>query len=331
MDNTYFPATHSILSTGALLSYAQERYDIGEAIECTFLNYGLNDTYLLRTSSGKYILRVYRLGWRSLSDILYELDLLLHLHRKNVPVSFPLAMKDGALLSTLNTLEGPRQVVLFTYAEGKMPPGPQDETYETYSLHYGRVVAQIHNALDDFSSQHARFHLDLDHLLDKPIQTILPALADRPEDQAYLLRVVASLKEQVARLPASELEWGACHGDLHGGNAHATEEQLTFFDFDGCGPGWRAYDIAVFLWSREESHQDEKLWEVFLAGYMQHRTLQPVDLAAVPVFVAIRQIWLLGLHTANAPDWGYSMLNDFYFDVSMNILKECVERSAYGS
>lgn len=65
MRNTYFPITHSILSTGALLSYVQERYDIGDASECKFFNLGLNDTYLLRTSTGKYILRVYRVGWRS--------------------------------------------------------------------------------------------------------------------------------------------------------------------------------------------------------------------------------------------------------------------------
>lgn len=337
MRNTYFPATHSILSTGALISYVHEHYDVGDISECRFFNYGLNDTYLLQTSTGKYILRVYRLGWRSLSDILYELDVLLHLHRKNVPVSFPLPMRDGSLLSTLNALEGPRQVVLFTYAEGELPRRSGDEARETYSRRYGSAAAHMHNALDDFSSQHIRFSLDLDHLLDKPVQTIIPLLVDRPADQAYLLRVVDSLKEQVARLPVSELEWEVCHGDFHGGNAHATEEQVTFFDFDCCGPGWRAYDIAVFRWftvfrrpgiSRQ---QDEKLWEAFLAGYTQHRTLNALDIAAVPVFVAIRQIWLQGVHTSGAPDWGYCYLDDRYFDESMKILRECVERTQYGS
>lgn len=174
-------------------------------------------------------------------------------------------------------------------------------------------------------------------MLDKPLQTILPMLADRPDDAAYLLRVVESLKEQVGRMPASELEWGVCHGDLHGGNAHTTEHQVTFFDFDCCGPGWRAYDIAVFRWfvvfrrSGVYRHQDEKLWEAFLAGYMQHRTLNVVDMAAVPVFVAIRQIWLQGLHIAGAPDWGYSFLDDRYFDESMKTLRDCVERTTYGS
>lgn len=320
MNNSSFPVTHSILSASALLTYIQERYDIGDGIECLLLNRGLNDTYLLRTSTGKYILRVYRTGWRSLSNILYELDMLLHLHRKNVPVSFPLVMKDRGIYSTLNTLEGPRQIVLFTYAEGEPPPFPEDEAY---SLAYGRAVAQIHHALDDFTSQHTRFLLDFDHLLERPLRTTLPLLEDRPEDQAYLLLLANELKERVVDLPMGQLEWGACHGDFHGGNAHITQDQqVVFFDFDCGGPGWRAYDIAVFRWGMALNQQGEKLWESFLAGYMQQRPLQAIDLAAVPLFVLIRQIWFLGLHASNAPDWGYGFLNKYYFDSNIKFLKE---------
>jgi len=319
MSNSYFPAIHSTLTPGALLAYTQELYHIGDAIECQLLNLGLNDTYLLRTSSGKYVLRVYRMGWRSLSDILYELDMLLHLHRKGAPVSYPLLMKNGNLFSTLKTLEGPRQVVLFTFTEGERPRWPRDETY---SRAYGQGVALVHNALDDFTSSHTRFRLDLDHLLDSPLRTTLPLLEDRPEDRAYLLYIVNVIKKQLDDLPVSELEWGACHGDFHGGNARVTKDmQVVFFDFDCCGPGWRAYDIAVFRWARA-LNQEEKVWEDFLAGYMQHRIIRAPDLAAVPLFVAMRQIWVLGVHTSNAPHWGYDFLNRRYFDKNMQFLRE---------
>ncbi len=325
MPNSYFPATHSLLSASALLTYAQEHYEIGNAIECHLLDRGLNDTYLIPTSSGKYIVRVYRMGWRSLSDILYELEMLLHLRGKDVPVSSPLTMKDGSLVSTLNTLEGPRQVVLFTFAEGERPRWPRDEMY---SRAYGQAVARVHNALDDFTSQHTRFRLDLDHLLESPLRTILPLLEDRPEDQAYLLHLVAVIKKRMDDLPRGELEWGACHGDFHGGNARITRDlQVIFFDFDCCGPGWRAYDIAVFRLTRA-LRQEEKLWEDFLAGYMQQRTLRTLDLGAVPLFMAMRQIWRLGVHTSNAPHWGYDFLNKRYFDSNMKFLRELGEAFA---
>jgi len=224
MPNSYFPATHSLLSASALLSYAQEHYEMGRALECHLLDRGWNDTYLIRASSGNYIVRVYRTGWRSLSDILYELDMLLHLHGKDVPVSSPLAMKEGSLVSTVNTLEGPRQVVLFTFAEGERPRWPRDETY---SRAYGQAVARVHSALDDFTSPHTRFGLDLDHLLENPLRTILPLLSDRPEDQAYLLDLVTVIKQRLDDLPRGELEWGACHGDFHGGNARIRRAWLA--------------------------------------------------------------------------------------------------------
>jgi Ser/Thr protein kinase RdoA (MazF antagonist) len=327
MHDSYFPVTHSILSASALLTHVQQRYDIGDAIECRFLNLGLNDTYLLRTSTGKYILRVYRENWRSLPDILYELDMLLHLHRKRAPISFPLAMKNGSFLFPLQTLEGSRQAVLFTYAEGESPAGD-----EAYSLAYGRAAAQVHNALDDFSSQHARFRLDLDHLLDEPLRTTLPVLEDHPQDQADLLRIAQRLKEHMSSLPVGELEWGACHGDFHGGNAHITkDQQVTFFDFDCAGPGWRAYDLAVFRWARATHQQDEKLWEAYLAGYTQHRTIRSPDLAAVPLFVALRQIWLIGLHSLIAASFGYGFLDRRYFESHLHFLKKWVAEHIDGS
>jgi Ser/Thr protein kinase RdoA (MazF antagonist) len=327
MSDSYFPVTHSVLSASALLAYAQQQYDIGDAIECKFLNLGLNDTYLLPTSTGKYILRVYRESWRSLPDIHYELEMLLHIHRKSVPISFPIAMKDGSLCSALKTLEGPRLAVLFTYAEGDDPT--QDEAY---SLAYGRAAAQIHNALDDFSSQHTRFCLDLGHLLDEPLRTTLPILEAFPKEHTDLLRIVQRLKEYVDCLPMDKLEWGACHGDFHGGNAHLIQgQQIVFFDFDCGGPGWRAYDIAVFRWAQALHQQDEKLWEAFLAGYTEHRTIQPQDLAAVPLFVALRQIWLLGLHSLTAAYAGCAFLNKHYFENHVHFLKKWVAEHIDGT
>ncbi|HET9918476.1 MAG TPA: phosphotransferase [Ktedonobacteraceae bacterium] len=323
MSDSYFPTTHSTLSSEALLSYVQERYDIGDIIQCKFLNQGLNDTYLLQTIEDRYILRVYRAGWRTLSDILYELDMLLHLHRKDVPVSYPLTLRDGNIISTLNALEGTRQAILFTYAPGTPEPRPRDEAY---SAAYGQAVAEVHNALEDFSSPHARFHLDLDHLLDAPLQIVLPSLTERPDDQTYLLRLTDTLKERLNDLPLSALERGACHGDFHGGNAHITEDrQVTFFDFDCCGPGWRAYDIAVFRWSIELSKGGETLWESYLEGYTRNRAIHELDMEAIPLFVAIRHIWLLGLHVHLGADFGSGWLNKQYFDRNMSFLKKWVD------
>jgi Ser/Thr protein kinase RdoA (MazF antagonist) len=84
------------------------------------------------------------------------------------------------------------------------------------------------------------------------------------------------------------------------------------------------YDIAVYPWSISLAKQDSKLWEAFLEGYTQQRDVGELDLAAVPLFVAIRHIWLLGLHTGNGDDWGYGWLTNRYFGRQMKFLREWV-------
>jgi Ser/Thr protein kinase RdoA (MazF antagonist) len=250
--------------------------------------------------------------------VLYEVDVLNHLAGKGVPVATPIARIDGSYLQRVDAPEGPRQLVLFSYAPGEDVWG-RDE----YVAPYGRAAAAIHAATDDFASPHARFPLDLAELLDRPLASIEPHLTHRPDDWSYLQRVADNLRDRVTAIPSAELERGFCHGDLHGGNAHGEDGRLTFFDFDCCGPGWRAYDVAVFLWSATlgAPKQARRRWEAFLAAYREGRDMREIDLAAVPLFVAIRHIWLLGLHAGNGQDWGYGWQDDRYYDRALQFLR----------
>lgn len=108
-------------------------------------------------------------------------------------------------------------------------------------------------------------------------------------------------------------------------NQGLNDRQVTFFDFDCCGPGWRAYDIAVFRWSIELSKGGETLWESYLEGYTRNRAIHELDMEAIPLFVAIRHIWLLGLHVHLGADFGSGWLNKQYFDRNMSFLKKWVD------
>jgi Ser/Thr protein kinase RdoA (MazF antagonist) len=83
----------------------------------------------------------------------------------------------------------------------------------------------------------------------RPLHYIGPFLAHRPDDWAYVRQFAESLRQKLLRLPAGQLEQGFCHGYLQGCHARVAEDStLTFFDFDCGGYGYRAYDLAVFLW-----------------------------------------------------------------------------------
>jgi Ser/Thr protein kinase RdoA (MazF antagonist) len=100
---------------------------------------------------------------------------------------------------------------------------------------------------------------------------------------------------------------------------------LTFFDFDCGGFGYRAYEAAVFRWGRLHNAKDtaDEGWQAFLDGYATRRRLAETDLAAVPLFVVARQIWLMGLHCANADDWGARQwLTTRFFDQEIGRLAD---------
>jgi Ser/Thr protein kinase RdoA (MazF antagonist) len=319
------PVTHSTPSSEALLALVKQEYEVGVLADCKLWSTVPHDSYLVTARDRRYFLKLYRGGplkhteWRALPGILFEVDLLVHLARMGAPVAAPIEGKDGRFTMAVEAPEGIRHAVLYAYAEGK--PLSLDEK-ASYLL--GSGAAAIHDAASDFTSEHLGFCWDLRFLLDRWMSKIQPFLEHRPGDWDYLAGLAVRLRERIERLPAGALEWGVCHGDFHDGNAHSTGDAVTFFDFENCGMGWRSYDLAVFRWAAKLMGKDDAVWKSFLRGYTERRKLNEIDLRAVPLFVAARHIYLMGLQTAGALDgwWGYAWLDDGYFDRGLKFLRE---------
>ena len=294
--------------------------------ECQFFTGGFNDTYRIKTTDRHtYYLRAYRIRWRTLADILYELDVLNHLKRKNFPAAKPIPYKDGRFFCAISAPEGTRYLALFSEAPGSEISYKHEP--EKAAQHYGQAEAQMHNALADFSSPHQRFHLDIGHFIDQPLQNIEPFLSSsRPDDWKYIQHFAEVLRQRILSLPAEKLEQGFCHGDLQGYHANVSPDgTLTFFDFDCGGWGYRAYDLAVFLWCCRLEDAVSARWEPFIKSYRENRSIQELDVQAIPLFVCARYLWHMGVHTQNSPDWGVGFLNDKYFDNHLKRLKQAEE------
>ncbi|MGI8553438.1 MAG: phosphotransferase enzyme family protein [Dehalococcoidia bacterium] len=313
-----FPVTHSVLSASALLTRIETDYDIGGAEECILLKRWMNDTYLVRTTVGKYILRVYRAGWRSLAEISFELELLQHLDREGVRVSTPLLNRDGGHTFALNAPEGTRYAVLFSYATG----APLTIDLEQIGR-FGSMVAQMHCAMDGFVSLRSRFQLDLDYLIDRPLRAVDRFLRDRSEDARYLEGLARRVKQRIERFAKCGLEAGVLHGDVWEGNAHVDADgRITLFDFDFCGHGWRVYDLAVFHMAMRARQANPALVGSFLKGYTCHRRIADIDREAIPWFVAARDLWHLGLHIGNGQDWGFGWMDRPYLDRRVQAMRD---------
>jgi Ser/Thr protein kinase RdoA (MazF antagonist) len=303
MNGGVFPVSHSIMSGGAILALIMQGYALESSAVCRLLKQSLNDTYSLAAGQNQYIVRVYR-AKRPAGEISYELELLVHLAAKGVPVAVPLPAKDGRLALPLVAAEGVRYLVIFTYVPGSRL---------TWTKHHqgylaGRLLAAVHGASDDFASTHCRPCLDEAYLIDTPLAAVQPLLEDRRASWMYLEELAGRIRFRLRAAARAGLDWGVCHGDFGAKNMHITDDdKVSVIDFDFCGPGWRAYDFASVRRAAIEQG-GSILWDSFLRGYTEIRTLAPIDIGAVTLFRGLRQLSMLGVFARNLDEWGISIL-----------------------
>jgi Ser/Thr protein kinase RdoA (MazF antagonist) len=87
---------------------------------------------------------------------------------------------------------------------------------------------------------------------------------------------------------------GLCHGDLNFSNVvRQPDGELGLYDFETCGTGILAYDLAVFRWTQRLVGAPEQAWQDFIDGYRKANELPERELAGVDVLVLLRQLYLL--------------------------------------
>jgi Ser/Thr protein kinase RdoA (MazF antagonist) len=254
----------SFVAADALAELIQAEYNLTGPVRCQLFSKMLrtqdNDHYLVTTGDGqRFVVRVYQLGTRlnrKETDYLYEVDWLNFLRGEGLPISYPIPRADGSLLGRLYAPEGLRYYALFSLAPGR----PMSIQSEEQLFVMGREMARIHLASNDYQGQFERQPMNLEFLVDKPIERIKQYWdEDRAQDLEILMISAEEAKDEILALIANEQYtpdgWGPIGGDFHSGSVFFTDDnQPTFFNFDWCGYGWRAYDIAVFLFNTNLIH-----------------------------------------------------------------------------
>jgi Ser/Thr protein kinase RdoA (MazF antagonist) len=262
------PTLRAAYSTPAAEWFAAQvdrHYDLGRVLDCRFWHCGINDVFRVTTDQGTYALRVYRAGWRTASDIAFELDALDHLHAADVPVHVPLRTLHGNSVWAVEAPEGLRYVVCFPWLQGHAPN-------RTGYRQLGQLVATIHDATETFSSPARRFPLDVTYLLTEPIEAISRVLGHCPDELDFVRRSGEEVTSQIQKL-APNLESGFCHGDVQLKNVLVDGAgAMTMLDFDLCGNGWRVWDIAIVAYQACRSGEPAILHD-FLDGYANARSI----------------------------------------------------------
>ncbi|MCA9872552.1 MAG: phosphotransferase [Anaerolineales bacterium] len=309
----------SFVAGSALAEIINQEYDLEDALSCKLFSKMLrtqdNDHYKVVAGGQKYVARVYQLGdhlRRQQSDYEYELDWLNFLKEQGLPVSYPLRRKDGRFLGNLEAPEGRRYYAVFSFAHG----APMDINSEEQLFTLGAYMAKIHVISNEYQAPYERQKMDLDFLVDRPIARIKRAWGNDPDHMDDLDLLITSAEEakqevlEIINNPEHTPDgWGPIGGDFHSTNAFFTNDMSpTFFNFDLCGPGWRAYDIAAFLQNTDLINRSESQAEAFFAGYYSERPLSNNEHAAISPLLTIRRIWLTGTFTRDDIPVGYSFI-----------------------
>ncbi|RIX48760.1 aminoglycoside phosphotransferase [Paenibacillus nanensis] len=314
------PALRSVLEPSGLSLFLAPFYGVGEWKECVFWLHGLNDTYRVRTTEGLFILRVCRTELRE-EDAAYETELLMGLNKAlgdgATGVSEAVSRIDGGLYTMLEAPEGHRAAILFRYAEG------QENTLhdEASCFVFGKSAAELHSAMDRVQTRSInRFTLDTSFLIDQPAAKIIEYIGAGHCAAPFLRQFAETLKERIAAAAAKGLDWGLCHGDMHGNNnAFQRDNGFIHYDFEWAAPGWRAYDLAqVRIRKRQPREEDrERLWQAVMSGYRSVRPFSAQDEEMIDTFVWVRRLWVMGLDvlfipsTSGALDYGEEWLQSF--------------------
>ena len=304
-----------MLSSTALAGVVSLAFGL-EGARCRLIKATIRDVYRVDARQGPAVLIVYRHARRTADEIEAELDVLDDLAERGpaagVAVAPALRTSSGERLLTLQAPEGTRHAVLFRFAEGRLlerQPAPE------MARRFGQLVARMHGLTDGWiettASTRFRAPLDAGVLVDRSLDQIAGFLGHRPADLDALRRAAGLLRRRMAALPREGPGYGLVHGDVIPTNVLvAPDGGLTLLDFDFCGPGWRAFDVATYLHGAQDERPTEATGPSFVAGYQDIRPLADWELAAIPLFVAVRELFRLGNWGWRSEEWGTSALPD---------------------
>jgi Ser/Thr protein kinase RdoA (MazF antagonist) len=242
----------------------------------------VNDVVAVRTPTETYALKIYH-AKRTIDEVRWETELLLHLRRLGAPVVAPVE-RQGEVVQALAVGGVQRIAVLYPWAPGDKPR-PSPAVYG----HLGAAAARIHRAADTFVSRWPRTEYDAHALVDEQLERMRAHLSE-----AGCWAEVVALGERLNQvLAAGGLDRGVCHMDLTLDNVHLSGDDLAVFDFDSAGVCWRAIEPHGVLALSTD------YFRTWLDAYRARRPFSRDDERAVHAFTVIGDLravaWKLGV------------------------------------
>ena len=276
----------------SLTIFAQELlkgYGI-ERAQVACINFEFNATFSVETEAGaKYALRVNINSTRTLANMKGEIEWVRHLNRTSgINTPTPIAtLKDDYIVSAVHPDSGQKMYgVMYSWLDGE-EIGDEPTMEQLHEV--GKAIAVLHQESADFTlSPESNLPIFNDFFWgtedflfsDKSILSV----NDRSLIQEAYDFIMAFTRDMYEKSPVHII-----HADFHGWNLMWHEGQLSIFDFDDCGFGVEAQDIAVALYYLDTPQQNQAL----LAGYTSVKPLPAYSENGMKALLLQRRLLLL--------------------------------------
>lgn len=311
---------HSVPDTYELKSYIEETYKIKINNIQLFLR-GVNDTYFCVTSKNRFVIRVYRCNWRTTKEVEFECQFLNFLYSKDANSMRCISTLDGNLYSEISLPEGKRIVSMFSWCDGV---NERILNSKELSEKSGTALANIHIVSKLFSPINIPDrNLQILEDLKFGWESIEKILFFHGKKIPVLKKIYNEVLSKLIHLFENKiLSLGICHGDVHGGNIHHSNNRVSYIDFDGLGKGPVVFDLASYLWSIDLFELDKKLSHSFFLAYLKKNNLSQFEIESIPVFKLARDFWHLVIWSNNAKFLGCGWFEDHQLSKRIKLVEK---------
>lgn len=276
---------------------AAARFGISPRSELEFIRHGENTTFRVRTPAGETLaLRLNRPGYQRRDALRSELMWMAALHEAGIQTPAPLKGIDGEEIQHLGGEPSTdHTAMMFTWVPG-VPLSSLETSAPWQAL--GELMASIHN--------HARSWRPPPGFT-RPAWDAEALVGDEPRwgdpdpngvfsdaDRSAIDECRAEVARRLTAIGTDRSDYGLIHGDLGFENVLVDDGVPNVIDFDDCGAGWFAHEIAVALYPHEGKPGFEAAHDALISGYRRCGPLPDGILDELPTFLMARRLCTLG-------------------------------------
>jgi Ser/Thr protein kinase RdoA (MazF antagonist) len=283
------PADEQQISLTAFATELLKSYGISDAkVSC--INFEFNATFSVESESGtKYALRININSTRTLENMKGEIEWVRHLNRTSgIQTPTPIATLSNDYITSGYHADSEQELkgVMYSWLEGE-ELGDEPTLDQLHEV--GRSIAIFHKESSEFKLSDDAALPTFSDFFWGTADYLFSDKSTLSEQDRNLIQEAHHLIMQFTNDLYKSSPVHIIHADFHGWNLMWHEGRLSVFDFDDCGFGLEAQDLAVAMYYLDTPEQDAAL----LAGYKSVKALPDYSDNQMKALLLQRRLMLL--------------------------------------